>query len=225
MYNNKDKLVVFDADGTIIDAFTAIERTFASHGMDIGDLDRFQRRRRLFKYFGGLRELPGNLRRQFGKQSRAELLATLTRIYREEATLYPGVAELIRELLDAPGIRLALVTRNVSNEPDETMRRLFARHDIDLDAFAYFACLPLGEVKTKHFRLARAGLGINPARAFACGDEHKDYAAAVGAGLHPLMVSYGFEGRERLVGKFGIPEEIIAATPEELCLRLRHALV
>ncbi len=57
MYS-KDRLIILDADGTTIDAFTAIERTFVHHHMDIGDLERFQKRRNLFKYLGGSRSFP-----------------------------------------------------------------------------------------------------------------------------------------------------------------------
>jgi phosphoglycolate phosphatase len=44
-YKNMERLVIFDADGTTIDAFHAIQLTFLRHGMDIGDLERFQKRR------------------------------------------------------------------------------------------------------------------------------------------------------------------------------------
>lgn len=224
MYGNKERLIIFDADGTTIDAFDAIGKAFAHHGMDIGDLDRFQKRRHLFKYLGGLKEFPFNLKRQIGKQSRKKLLATLTEIYREDARLYPGMADLIRFLMATPGIRVGLVTRNITNEPEVTLRQLFLRHDIDTHDLDYMARVPLGEKKTAHFRMAREQFDINPARAYACGDEHKDFVAAVGSGMHPFIVSYGFEDHERLVDKFEVPAEIISRSPEELCARVCHAL-
>src|ERR1019366_3891800 len=103
-FKNAERLVIFDADGTTIDAFHAIELAFLRHGMDIGDIDRFQKRRKLFKFLGGLREFPTNLRRQFGKQSRKRLLMTLTDVYRYEACLYPGIDLLLRTLLATPDI-------------------------------------------------------------------------------------------------------------------------
>ena len=48
MYS-RERLIILDADGTTIDAFSAIDATFGAHGMDIGDLKRFQKRRNLFK--------------------------------------------------------------------------------------------------------------------------------------------------------------------------------
>jgi phosphoglycolate phosphatase len=192
--------------------------------MALGALDRFQKRRNLFKYMGGIKEFPVNLKQQLGKQSRKRLLATLTDVYRNDAKLFPGVADLIRTLLDATGIRVGLVTRNITNEPELTLRKLLGRHDIDLDALDYMAHVPLGQEKTSAFRMARKRFDINPARSYACGDEHKDFAAAVAAGMHPFIASYGFEDYTRLTRKFEVPEEVISRTPQDLCTRVLHAL-
>lgn len=224
LYANAQRLVIFDADGTIVDAFRAIEQTFLAHGMAIGDLERFQKRHRLLKYLGGLREFPTNLRRQFGRQSRRRLLATLTEIYREEASFYPGIAPLLRTLLDAPEVRVGLVTRNVTIEPEQTLARLFARHGIDLSAFDYFARIPQSEEKTGAMRQARERFAINPARSYACGDEYDDYRAAIHAGFYPFVVAYGFEDRARLIDEFEVPREVISASPAEFSERLLHAV-
>ncbi|MES2831739.1 MAG: HAD hydrolase-like protein [Pseudomonadota bacterium] len=224
MYSSRDRLIIFDADGTTIDAFSAIDATFARHGMDLGDLESFQKRRRLFKYLGGIRDLPAILRNRFGTQSRKALLTTLTEIYREEAALYPGMAELFLALIAAPDIRIGLVTRNVTNDAELTLTRLFARHGVDLNALDFIIRVPLTDHKTEHFKRMREEFDINPARAYTCGDEHHDYVAAIASGMQPFMVSYGFEDRDRLMNKFDIPAELIATTPESVCQRIRHAL-
>ena len=223
-YKNPERLVIFDADGTTIDAFHAIQLTFLRHGMDIGDLERFQKRRKLFKYLGGLREFPTNLRRQFGKQSRKQLLATLTDVYRQEARLYPGIDSLLRTLLAVPDIRVGFVTRNVTIEPEKTLKCLFQRHGIDTGKFDYFACIPLKENKTEYLKHARQSFAINPARTYSCGDEYSDYLAAIGAGTHPFVVAYGFEDSVRLSKKFGVPSDVISTSPAEFADRLLHAL-
>jgi len=223
-YENSERLVVFDLDGTTVDAFHAIESAFLRHGMDIGDIDRFQKRRKLFKFLGGLREFPTNLRHQFGKQSRKQLRETLTEIYRDEACLYPGIDTLLRTLMEMPDIRVGLVTRNVTIEPEKTLQCLFQRHDIDIERFDYFACIPLKEEKTKYLRFARQSFGINPARAYVCGDEYSDYQAAIAAGMHPFIVSYGFENNLRLTKKFEVPGEVISSSPAEFIRCLSHAL-
>lgn len=223
-YPNRDQLVIFDADGTTVDAFRAIEQSFLRHGMAIGDLERFQKRRKLFKYLGGLREFPNNLRRQFGRQSRKRLLATLTDFYRDEASLYPGIPALLQTLIATPQVRIGMVTRNVTIDPKETLRRLFARHEVDIDAFDHFACIPLRGDKTASFRDARVRLGINPARSYACGDEYSDYVAAIGAGMYPFIVAYGAEDRSRLRETHGVPEDFIHASPAEFADKLLHTL-
>ena len=223
MYS-KDHLVILDADGTTIDAFSAIERTFASHNMSIGDLERFQKRRHLFKYLGGIKEFPINLRQQLGKQNRVKLISTLTEIYREEASLYEDIVPLVKILLGRNGLRVGLVTRNITNDPAETLRCLFQRHGIEVKELDFLVHIPLKQAKLQHFREVRNRYRINPARAYACGDEKKDFEAAIGSGCHPFMVSYGFEDFERLTKKIGVPPEIISRSPSELCSRIRHTL-
>lgn len=223
-YPSRDYLIIFDADGTLIDAFGAIRVAFGEHGMDLGDLERFQKRHKIFKYLGGIKELPRNLTRQLTTNSRKRLLASLTDVYREQATLYPGIAALINELLEQKGVRIALVTRNICNEPEKTLAQLFRRHDVDLSRLDMLHCIPLHEEKSRYFRVTRERLGINPARVMVCGDEHRDYEAALAAGVRPLIAAYGFEDQHRLIKKFGVPEEAICADSPTLCARVRHTL-
>ncbi|MGZ3238657.1 MAG: HAD family hydrolase [Burkholderiaceae bacterium] len=224
MYSNKERLIIFDADGTIIDAFSAIDEAFSQNGMAIGELENFQKRRNLFKYLGELKEVPFNLKKQLGKKSRKKILSSLTEVYRENALLYPGFAELIKTMIAMPDIRVGLVTRNVTNEPVITIGKLLLRHGIDINDLDYMTHVPLGKDKSSFFRFARKNFDINPARSYACGDEHKDFIAATSAGMHPFIASYGFEDHKRLTKKFDVPEEVISRTPQELCERIRHAL-
>jgi len=224
MYKSNNRLVILDADGTTIDAFKAIETAFDRHGLTLGDEASFQKRHNLFKYLGGLKEFPSVLKKNIRKKNRTEVIETLTEVYRTQACLYPGIADLIRALLAAPDVTVGLVTRNITNEPLETLRQLFARHDIDIDALDFLVHIPLKEKKTASFRAIRERFDINPARGHICGDEHKDFHAAIQTGLHPFMVSYGFEDHDRLTRKFDVPAEVISRTSEELCARVRHAL-
>ncbi|HYN79055.1 MAG TPA: HAD family hydrolase [Lamprocystis sp. (in: g-proteobacteria)] len=221
---SSDRLVILDADGTTIDAFSAIEQTFDRHGMSIGPLARFQKRRNMFKYLGGLKELPRNLRKQLAGRKRSQIIDTLTEVYREEAVLYAGIDTLLQRLADQPDVRVGVVTRNITREPLKTLTRLFERQGFDVQRFDFLIHLPLREDKLTAFRELRARFAVNPARAYACGDEAKDYLAALGSGMYPFMVSYGFEGVERLTSRLGIPAEIIADTPTELCARVINAL-
>lgn len=224
IYANDKKLIILDADGTTIDAYSAIEKTFSQHGMNLGDEESFQKRHHIFKYLGGIKQFPANIRKNITKHNRQQIVETLTEVYRNDAILYPGIADFIRTLIAAPDIIVGLVTRNITNEPVETLRQLFHRHDINIAELDFLVHVPLEEKKTQHFRAVREQFGVNPARAGVCGDENKDYVAAINTGMHPYMVSYGFEDYLRLTHKFEIPEEVISRTPKELCERVLHAL-
>jgi phosphoglycolate phosphatase len=168
--------------------------------------------------------MPQNLRRQLGRRKRSQIVATLTEVYREEASMFDGIEALIRQLAAAPDVRVGIVTRNITHEPIVTLTRLFDRHGIEPDLLDFLVHLPLSEDKLGYFRQIREGFEINPACAYACGDEAKDFRAAVNAGMHPFMVCYGFEDFDRLHVKHAIPSEVIARTPDELDRRVLHAL-
>ena len=223
MYSN-DRLVILDADGTTVDAFSAIDKTFAMHGMDLGPLARFQKRRHVFKYLGGIKEFPRNLRKQIARQKRSRIIATLTEVYRDEGHLYDGMAQLLDRLASRPGVRVGIVTRNITRDPVDTLEALFKREGFDPARFDFLVHLPLALGKLDAFRTIRDRFGVSPALAFACGDEAADYQAAVGAGIHPFMVSYGFEDFERLTVRHGIPRELISRSPAELGARILHTL-
>ena len=224
MYKSNKQLIIFDADGTTIDAYPAIEEAFSRHGLTLGDEESFQKRHHLFKYLGGLKEFPSIIKRNIRKQGRKKIINTMTDVYRTEARLYPGIEELMRSLIAAPNIIVGLVTKNITNEPLETLHQLFMRHDIDIDELDFLVHIPLSEKKSTQFRLARERFSVNPARSYMCGDEYKDYLSAISSGMHPFMVSYGFEDHDRLTKKFDVPDEVISRTPDELCGRIRHAL-
>jgi phosphoglycolate phosphatase len=222
MYKSTKRLIILDADGTTIDAFSAITSTFSQHGMALGNEDNFQKRHNLFKYMGGFKEFPRNIKKQISH--RKKLIDTLTAVYRDEAQLYPGIAELIQKLIIAPDIVVGIVTRNITNQPLETLSKLFSRHDIDVNQLDFLHHIPVRQNKILTFQKLRDHYSINPALSYVCGDEHKDYDAALASGMHPFMVSYGFEDHQRLTDKFDIPEALIARTPAELCARVTHAL-
>ena len=222
-YKN-ERLVVLDADGTTINAFDAIGKTFALHNMGLGDLIRFQKRHNIFKYLGGLKEFPVNMRQQMNKKKRKLLIETLTEVYREEGELYDGINVMLEKLVSEPSIRVGVVSRNITLDPLITLRHVFRRNGVDPDAFDYFVHIPLKEDKLTRFRMIRESFRINPARAYACGDEKKDFIAATGSGMHPFIVSYGFESLERLEKKIGVPPELISKSPGQLRQRLLHAL-
>lgn len=219
-----ERLVFLDADGTIVDAFSAMQKTFSQEDMDIGDLHRFQQRRNLFKYLGGLKEFPKNLFGQISGNRRRRLIQTLTQVYREETPLFEGMPEFLNQLIHQPNVRVGIVTRNITHNPLETLSCLFKRHNVDIDQLDFFVHIPLKETKVTCFNRIRHEYNSNPALTYACGDEKKDYDAALMAGIIPIMVSYGFESIRRLTEKADIPKVLISQSPAELIQRVQHTL-
>ncbi|MBW9266163.1 MAG: HAD hydrolase-like protein [Candidatus Thiodiazotropha sp. (ex. Lucinisca nassula)] len=218
------RLIILDADGTTVDAFKAINMAFKAHNMNIGDIQRFQDRRKIFKYIGGLKEMPINLRKQLKEKQRSALINTLTEIYREQARLFDGMGWLINRLVTQPDLRVGMITRNITIEPEKTLRKLYRRNGVDDSGLDFLIHLPLRKQKLTAFQAIRESLKVNPARAYATGDEKCDYVAAVGTGMHPFMVSFGFESYRRLTKKIGVPAVLISRQPHELKQRILHAL-
>ncbi|MBT3037312.1 MAG: HAD hydrolase-like protein [Candidatus Thiodiazotropha sp. (ex Ctena orbiculata)] len=218
------RLIILDADGTTVDAFKAINMAFKAHNMNIGDIQRFQDRRKIFKYIGGLKEMPINLRKQLKEKQRSALINTLTEIYREQARLFDGMGWLINRLVTQPDLRVGMITRNITIEPEKTLRKLYRRNGVDDSGLDFLIHLPLKKQKLTAFQAIRESLKVNPARAYATGDEKCDYVAAVGTGMHPFMVSFGFESYQRLTKKIGVPAALISRQPHELKQRILHAL-
>ena len=140
------------------------------------------------------------------------------------ACMYEGMAELLECLQETADIRFGIITRNITHQPLETLRLLFKRHGVNSDRFDFLVHLPFREEKVNLFRKVRRIYDVNPVLSYACGDEVKDYVAAIQCGMHPLMVSYGFENYMRLHNKFDVPAEVISRSPAELSGRLLHAL-
>jgi phosphoglycolate phosphatase len=131
---------------------------------------------------------------------------------------------LLQDLINTPDIRVGIVSRNVTIEPEQTLAIVLRRHGIDSDQLDFIKCIPLGDGKAPQFRRIREKYGINPLRTYVCGDEYHDYSEANATGLQSIIASYGFEDYQRLVESFNIPPEVIAKTPAEMANRLRHAL-
>ena len=78
------------------------------------------------------------------------------------------------------------------------------------------------ESKAKYFQQAREHFHINPARTFACGDEHKDYLSALAAGAHPLVV-WRVRGLSTPRQKIRHSTGADRLYPEEMCQSETHA--
>jgi phosphoglycolate phosphatase len=131
---------------------------------------------------------------------------------------------MINRLIAQPDLRVGMITRNITNEPEKTLYKLYQRNGVDVGGLDFLVHLPLKQHKLAAFESIRESLKINPARAYATGDEKCDYVAAIGSGMHPFMVSFGFESYQRLTKKIGVPAVLISRHPSELRQRILQAL-
>jgi phosphoglycolate phosphatase len=223
MFSNK-RLVILDADGTTIDAFSAIAKTFSAHGMALGDLSRSPKRHNLLKYLAGAKEFPKNLRKQLTRVKHNLLIDMLTAVNRDKARLYPRMCELINRPLDSSDVLVGIVTRNITHDPEKTPRLLFQREQVDVDKLDFLIHVSLKEKKTAVLNRIRELHQVNPSLCYVCGDEYKNYLSDLLAAMHPFIVSYGFESLERLAQKFEIPGMSFYDSPQQFSQRLLHAL-
>ena len=130
------------------------------------------------------------------------------------------MVELLQRLIAAPDIRVGIVSRNVTIDPEETLAIVLGRFGIDRAGLDFLRCIPLGNGKAPEFRAIREGYGINPLRAYVCGDEYRDYTDANTAGMQSIIASYGFDGamhRHENLGRVMLQPD---ALHKRNCLRL-----
>lgn len=206
--------VLFDLDGTVIDSVALIRE---SH--------RYAVREVLGVEFPDER-LVANVGRPLIDQMRAfspEHADELLRVYRawnhdhtaELLRAYDGMDRLL-EVLRADGRTLGIITSKSGPTVQLAFDVLPIRH--------HFSVLVTAEDTELHkpdpapVRLALERLGADPAGACFVGDAPFDVAAAVGAGVTPVGVTWGFFDRATLEESGA---RIVASTPAELETILR----
>jgi phosphoglycolate phosphatase len=208
----KRTLLVFDFDGLLVNSYSLIRETMAAFGLDVGDEDRFKNRRKFLKYFGGGKELLNNLV-NFALPKTRKLRAQLTECYRESGAVYPEFLPLLNAAIANPTVHCGILSRNYTLEPGPTMRAVLKRSGVAEDDLDFVIPIPVGIGKTD----VLAGLWSSRYfDAVLCGDEIGDYHAAVSAHYAPLIGSYGFDTRNRLIKHGELPAEVIHDSPAEL---------
>lgn len=199
--------VVFDLDGTLIDSLPSItghlNRTLKAHGFRalpearvrelVGNSSRYLVERALL-------ETPG---RACSPEKQWTILNEYNDAYRKEPILgtrvYPGVMELLRELL-ASGHSCAIL----SNKPEEIVRPIAAH---------FFSEIAFWQVRGYRSEIPRkpdpAGLwsliearGVSVAQTAYVGDSEVDALLGKAAGTDTFLVQYGFRTKFELSGLF-----------------------
>lgn len=194
----KYKAVVFDMDGTLLDTLEdladAMNRVLEARGLPVHPVDAY----RFFVGSGArnlvLRTLPAD-RQDLAAECLQGFLKEYEANWKVKTRLYDGVAELL-DALTARNIPMAVLT----NKPQE-----FA--ELCMKAFlpAWDFALTLGQMPGVPVKPDPAGprqvirhLGVAPEEILYLGDTDVDMRTAVGAGMYPVGVTWGFRTEDEL---------------------------
>ncbi|UEM22124.1 phosphoglycolate phosphatase [Skermanella mucosa] len=188
--------VIFDLDGTLIDSATDI--TAAVNKL----LDKYERPPVTVEQ---IRVMVGDgapilLRRVFEATGTSldpdrtpQIYADFLEFYEKQPaspdSIFPGVPETLDLLLER-GLKLGLCT----NKPERVTREVL----VQLDLGRYFGSvaggdtLPVRKPDGGHVTWIMDRLGVTGGAAVMVGDNHNDVAAARGAGIPVVAVSYGY---------------------------------
>jgi phosphoglycolate phosphatase len=218
---NKQILAVLDFDGLMIDSYRMLKTTFAEFDLDLGDVERFQHRRKFLKYLGGGKEFLGNLV-SYTLPKKQKIRKKLTEIYMEEGTIYAQFADLLNGMIESPDCHVGIISRNFTHNPGLTIRQVLRNSDVNEADLDFVIPVPVG-VK-KHEVLEAMNSSRYLTTLFAA-DEIGDFRAASETGYDTIvMASYGFDNRERLIKQGGVAPELICDSVQEISARL-HRLI
>jgi phosphoglycolate phosphatase len=212
----KRLLIVLDFDGLLLNSYGLIERTFQDLDLDVGDETRFRNRRKFLKYFGGGRELLGNMA-IFALPKKKCLRERLTENYTNFGRVFDVFVPFFNACIDAPEIHIGVVSRNFTLHPGRTIRKVLENSGVDHPGLDFVIPLPVGVKKTSVLEAMRTHRYRDCVLA---GDEVGDYMAAVAAGYTPVIASYGFDDSQRLADRTGMPLSALFANPEDLAMHL-----
>lgn len=198
-------LLIFDFDGTIADTKNLIIEIGNIYASEIGEGPLSQEDINIYRDKGALSLMA---KRNFSIFKVMKLLKRGSEIFAEKSEsvkLVPGIVQAISNITDE-GIEVAIVTSNT----EESVRKIAGSLSEKIAGI-----FPEKDIFGKAAKLKKVvkEFGVNPKDVFYVGDEPRDMAAAIKAGIHPVGVTWGFGSKESLVSAGA---EIIINSPEEL---------
>ncbi len=211
-------LVVLDFDGLLINSYELLKDTLQEFGIDVGDEERFKKRRKFLKYFGGGKEILTNLV-NFALPKKKRIREMLTEFYRSRGRIYPELQPLVNQLIANPAVHCGILSRNYTLSPGPTIRTVLRNSGVQEQELDFIIPIPVGVKKDDVLAALRSS------RYQECilgGDEIGDYRAALAADFDSIIASYGFDNTKRLVDRGQVPLHCIVKTPAEFASELRN---
>ena len=219
---SKETLVVLDFDGLLINSYDLLKKTFNHFGLDVGDENRFQNRKKFLKYIGGGKELINNLV-SLSLPKKKMIRQQLTETYCNEGRIFPEFTGIINDMIDSPDIHVGIVSRNFTHHPGHTIRQVLRNSKITETAMDFIIPISVG---VKKINVLEAMKASSYKKCIFAADEISDYRAAYESGYNTiLMASYGFDTKDRLIEKGKIPEKIIFDSPKKLAKKLNKTFL
>ncbi len=186
------RILLLDLDGTLVDTVpdlaAALNRLMESHG-----LAPFSHAGTAAMVGDGVAALVRKAFAARGRTPDAGTIASFATDYGAHAAVesrpYPGVPALLRDLA-AEGWRLAVCT----NKPEAAARSLLTALDLMplLCAVGGGDSFPVRKPDPEHLRATLRAAGGEAAEAVMAGDHANDVAAARGAGVKSIFVTWGY---------------------------------
>ncbi|MBQ4630013.1 MAG: HAD hydrolase-like protein [Clostridia bacterium] len=210
---SKYKYLLFDLDGTILDSFEGVAKSFAyaleSYGIHVKDLNE------LLPILGpplrdAFMELYG-FSEEEAVRAVAKYRERYVHHYVEECTLYDGIIEMLSKL-HANGFKIVLAT----SKPEIFARTLLDHFDIS-KYFHFITGATMdksrdSKIQVLEYILSELDL-TDKSEACMIGDRKFDLCGANELGLDAVGVLYGFGSFEELDA---CPHVFLAKSPEEL---------
>jgi phosphoglycolate phosphatase len=186
------RTLLLDLDGTLVDTLpdlaAALNRLMQSRG-----LAPFSRPEVALMIGDGVSVLVGRAFAARGREQDDQALPEFSRDYGAHLAVgsqaFPGIPDFLREYSEA-GWRLAVCT----NKPEAAARTLLGA----LDLLRYIAAVgggdsfPVRKPDPAHLLFTLKQAGGDPAAAAMVGDHRNDVAAAKGAGVKSVFVTWGY---------------------------------
>jgi len=187
---NKQKMYMFDFDGTIADTFPMfvdIAKQIADEqGLDKSAIDNIEKLKNL-----GTRKLMAKLGVSVYKMpSYAKRAQSIMNKRLDEIKIFPGIKKVLDELLDK-GIRLCLLSSNSL----ENVIYVLAANDLK-DHFEFIVGGSSLFGKDKKIKSAIKKYNLKDLEIYYFGDETRDVEGAKGAKVKSIAVTWGFNTRE-----------------------------